>query len=144
MAYELSIDPGFVRILVAKAEAALVETPNAYDDDVVAEKEIDGGTVAQWKPTDRLEEEVEGDETTAEVIALIEDLNEDEQADLVALAWVGRGDYEAAGFEEAREQAKARRESPTSVYLLEMPLLPSYLEAGLEAVAGAASTEAEA
>lgn len=143
MASELTIDPGFVRILIAKAEGALVETPDAYQDDVVAEKEIDGGTMAQWKRTDRLEEEVEGDETPAEVIALIEDLNEDEQADLVALAWIGRGDFEAEAFDEAREQAMARRESPTSVYLLEMPLLPSYLQAGLEAVEGAARTDTE-
>ena len=38
----------------------------------------------------------------------IADLNEDEQASLIALAWIGRGDYAGPEFEEARTLAKER------------------------------------
>ena len=40
--------------------------------------------------------------------AFIGELNEDEQAALIALAWIGRGDYEADDWEEARNLARER------------------------------------
>ena len=70
--------------------------------------------------------------TPSEVADFIAGLNEDEQADLVALVWIGRGTYSAEEFEEAVETAKAERTNPTEVYLLGIPLLADYLEAGLE------------
>lgn len=143
MAVELTIDPAFVRVLIAKAEAALTDVPDAYHDEIEAETEIDAATSAREKPVDRLEEEVERDETATEVAMLIEDLNVDEKAELVALAWVGRGDYEAERFEEAVADARERAEGPTSDYLLQMPLVPSYLAIGLDAVTGEARTDAE-
>ena len=38
-------------------------------------------------------------------------LNEDEQAALIALAWVGRGDYDAEDWEEALRLARERNEA---------------------------------
>ena len=131
---DLTIEPGFVRILAAKARQALVPMPDEEDDDVMSEVEIDPASTVRRGHADRLEEEREPNLTPEEVSELIEDLNEDEQADLVALVWIGRGDFDADGFEEARTLAKERREEPTSDYLLAMPLLPSFLETGLEAV----------
>jgi hypothetical protein len=63
-----------------------------------------------------------------ELAAFIAALNEDEQAHLVAIAWVGRGAFEAA--------------VPTADYLMGMPHLAENLEAGLEAL-GYDVTEAE-
>ena len=59
-------------------------------------------------------------------------MNYDEQANLVALMWVGRGTYEKEEFEEAVETARAERINATSNYLLGIPLLADYLEEGLE------------
>ena len=73
-----------------------------------------------------------GENTSSEIARFIADLNEDEQADLVALVWIGRGTFSAQEFEEAVETAKAERTSPTEDYLLGMPLLADYLEAGME------------
>jgi len=56
----------------------------------------------------------------------------DEQVHLVALAWVGRGTFSADEFDEAVEIARHERVNTTSRYLLGMPLLADYLEAGLE------------
>jgi len=73
-----------------------------------------------------------GDSTRNEVAEFIAGLNEDEQADLVALVWIGRGTYSAEELEEAVQMAKDERTSPTEDYLLGIPLLADYLEVGLE------------
>ncbi|MBY6243553.1 DUF3775 domain-containing protein [Methylosinus sp. Sm6] len=69
----------------------------------------------------------------SELAEFIEAMDEDEQAELVALAWVGRGDFSTEDWDAAVVQAKERRKGPTSAYLLGIPLLSSYLEVGLDA-----------
>ncbi|GGW32696.1 hypothetical protein GCM10011452_21390 [Gemmobacter lanyuensis] len=76
----------------------------------------------------------EGDMAAAELHAFIRGLNDDEQAHLVALAWVGRGAFDAADFAEAVETAYQERMTPTDGYLMGMPHLAENLEAGLEAM----------
>ncbi|MCW2286098.1 hypothetical protein M2323_003935 [Rhodoblastus acidophilus] len=69
----------------------------------------------------------------AELKQYIDALDEEEAAALVALLWIGRGDFEREEWANALAQARARRESPTASYLLGEPLLPEYLEEALEA-----------
>jgi len=77
-------------------------------------------------------EDFANDPTRAELIGFIDALNYDEQANLVALAWVGRGTFEKEEFAEAVETARNERVNTTAGYLLGMPLLADYLEEGLE------------
>jgi hypothetical protein len=72
----------------------------------------------------------------------ISSLNEDEQANLVALMWIGRDSFDAEEWDEALETAYAERSAPTADYLAGVPELPGYLEAGLEAL-GIDVTEVE-
>jgi hypothetical protein len=72
------------------------------------------------------------DPTRAELAGFIDRMNYDEQANLVALMWLGRGTYEKEEFEEAVETARSQRSNATSNYLLGIPLLADYLEEGLE------------
>jgi hypothetical protein len=66
--------------------------------------------------------------------AFITELNEDEQAALIALAWVGRGDYEAAEWDEAKALAAERNAGrDASDYLLGMDGLGDLLEEGVAA-----------
>ena len=69
-----------------------------------------------------------------EIREAIEDLNEDEQVELVALTWVGRGDFSAAEWEDALAAAQERHTGPSSKYLLGMPLLGDLLEEGFTAL----------
>ncbi len=69
----------------------------------------------------------------AEFEQFVADLDEDETAALVALLWIGRGDFDARDWEDAVAQARERRETPTAIYLLGEPLLPDYLEDALAA-----------
>jgi hypothetical protein len=77
-------------------------------------------------------EDFANDPTRAELAGFIRMLNDDEQASLVALMWVGRGTFEPEEFDEAVDTARAERANATARYLLGMPLLANYLEDGLE------------
>lgn len=87
-------------------------------------------------PTDDQDLEVLEDENNSaveeELMTIIDDLAEDEQQELVALALVGRGTYDASEWDEAMETAGEEMRD-VSGYLMGMPLLSSYLEAGLAA-----------
>jgi hypothetical protein len=77
-------------------------------------------------------ENFSSDSTRSELAEFIGGLNEDEQANLVALAWVGRGSFSPEELDEAIETAKSERVSKTDDYLIGIPLLADYLEEGLE------------
>lgn len=66
-----------------------------------------------------------------ELIAAIDDLAEDQQAELIAFAWVGQGTYDAGDWDEAIEEAGTV--GNISEELMEMPMLASVLEAGMAA-----------
>jgi hypothetical protein len=76
----------------------------------------------------------EGHRGEGELAAFIAGLNEDEKAHLTALAWVGRGAFEAADFPAAVANALAEATVPTEDYLMGMPHLAENLEAGLDAM----------
>lgn len=82
--------------------------------------------------SDSILEDFKADPTRAELDAFISGLNEDEQASLVALAWVGRGSFAPEEFQDAIDTAKAERVNRTATYLLGIPMLADYLEEGLD------------
>ncbi len=71
------------------------------------------------------------DNTYEELKELIESLDVDEQSALVALAWLGRGEFSAEEWDEANATASERHTEQTAVYLLGMPLLSDYLQEAL-------------
>lgn len=70
------------------------------------------------------------DPTYEELVGFIDSLNWDEQIDLVAMAWLGRGDGETA-WRDLRAEAERQHNERTSGYLLGLPLLADYLEEAL-------------
>ncbi|WOI32278.1 DUF3775 domain-containing protein [Tritonibacter scottomollicae] len=78
-----------------------------------------------------------------ELRAFIADMNEDEQADLVAILWVGRGVFEAEEFTQAVDTARQEKTTPTEDYLMATPNLAYDIEAGLEALGVDVSAVAE-
>ncbi|MDQ0391152.1 DUF3775 domain-containing protein [Labrys monachus] len=71
------------------------------------------------------------DPVRRELADFIWGLNEDEQIDLVTLAWLGRGDGDLGDWPALREEALRAHNARTGTYLLGMPLLASYLESAL-------------
>jgi len=68
----------------------------------------------------------------AELTAVIGSMSVDEQVDLVALTWLGRGDGEIDDWNELRAEAARAHNRRTAAYLLGIPLLADYLEEALE------------
>ncbi len=66
-----------------------------------------------------------------ELVAMIRALNEDEQFDLVALAWLGRGDGDLSDWDDLRAEAARAHNKRTAEYLLGIPILADYLEEAL-------------
>ena len=83
------------------------------------------------------------DATRSELAELIGGLNDDEQASLVALAWLGRGSFAPEELDDAIETAKSEKISNTEDYLIGIPLLGDYLEEGLDKL-GFSVVDAEA
>ena len=71
------------------------------------------------------------DATQQELRMFIDALTEDEQIDLVALTWLGRGDGEIGDWDELRAEAERLHNNRTAAYLLAKPMLPDHLEEGL-------------
>ncbi|WP_420393770.1 DUF3775 domain-containing protein [Acuticoccus sp.] len=132
-ARELNVDPELVRLIVAKSRAALFPMPDAEAPEIEQEIEIDAATTIEAQDETLLSDEAMGDATREEAAAMIDSLNVDEQAEVLALTYIGRGDFEAAELETAVREAKARATGPASTTLFEIDIFPSYLENGLDA-----------
>lgn len=87
-------------------------------------------------PTDDEDREIlfdyPDDPTAEEVRGFLESLNEDEAADLLALLWIGEGDYDAEEWEEAVAAAHDDADSRRPEAFMSVPLLADYLEDGLD------------
>ncbi|MET0574262.1 MAG: DUF3775 domain-containing protein [Mesorhizobium sp.] len=131
--WDLAIDPDTVRFFILKAKAISAAVNDDYADGSEHEVELDSQSRDSHQH-DGLAEEAEENLTEEELRELINDLNVDEAAELIALAWIGRGDYDAAEWTEAVNEARQRTNKRVSKYLLGMPLLADWLEEGLEAI----------
>jgi hypothetical protein len=81
---------------------------------------------------DVLEDEL--DETVVdELRVIIDDLADDQQVEVLALAMVGQGTYDASEWDDALEEASDKDAEKPLDLLLDMPTLSENLEAGLAA-----------
>jgi hypothetical protein len=115
-------------ILRAKELEAQVPAQDPDEDpDDVDDFDDEGGealSVLEDELNDGVEEEVQ---------AVLDDLADDQLAEVVALAWVGRGTYDATEWEDAFAEASDLNNRERMDELMDMPLLAGYLEAGLAA-----------
>ncbi len=72
------------------------------------------------------------DPTFDELVETINDLEPVQQVELVALTWLGRGDYDITEWADAVAQAKDSWNTRTAEYLLGTPMLADYLAEGLD------------
>ena len=122
----IEIEPETVYFLILKARE--------FDEKDLAGASLDPDAEADDSQSDRVSGLFDNDPVAQEIKDAIDGLNVDHQAELVALAWLGRGDYLAEDWTEAVATARERRTGPTSEYLLGTPLLGDYLEEGLVAL----------
>ena len=101
-------------------------------------KEADSDPNSGSNPSDDMSadilEDIEGDATYQELAEFIRSLDEEEQVNLVALAWLGRGTYSVAEWDDALAEARRAHNKRTAEYLTSLPKLGDYLEEGLALV----------
>lgn len=122
---ELGVAPEKVRFIIVKARQ--FDAKEADTDPDEGSDAIDDGM------TDVLEDDPQNDAVEQELIAFINGMDEEEQINLVALAWLGRGTYGIDEWQEALDTARSEHNKRTAQYLLGLPLLGDYLAEGLEA-----------
>ena len=119
---DLAISPEKVAAILTKARQFDVK-------DVVTDP--DSGSNASDDAMLSILEDHADDPVRNELIAIIRGLNEDEQVDLVALTWLGRGDGDLDDWQEIRAEAARAHKRRAAEYLLGIPLLGDYLEEAL-------------
>lgn len=119
----IELNPENVRFVIQKARAFQTEEGDGADD---AAADFDDLEALAREGAD--EEDLSQDEMTA----AIRDLEPDQQICLVALMWLGRGDYDIDDWDGALDDARAAFNARTAEYLIGTPLLADYLEEGLQ------------
>jgi hypothetical protein len=114
---DLSISPEKVFFIVAKSrqfDSKVTESDLASD---LSDDDATFGLEDHSKDTDR-----------SELSGFIRGLNVDEQIDLVALMWLGRGDGDLDNWRDLRAEASRAHNNRTASYLIGTPMLADYLE----------------
>jgi hypothetical protein len=78
-----------------------------------------------------LEEYPGTDDRRHQTVEFIAGLNVEEQTDLLALIWLGRGDYDIEEWDAALTEAEARIAARDPDYMIGDATLPEYLAEGL-------------
>ena len=123
IAMDIALDKVCELILRARA----VDVKEGATDPDSGSNAIDDGMadVLVESPDDPSEEEIR---------EFIAGLNDDERHDLVAITWIGRGDFEPEEWSEALRTAREREQRDTADYLLGIPNLGDLLDEGLAAL----------
>ena len=118
---ELNIGSDKVFYIVTKARE--------YDAKVPPVEPDPGSNPADGGEREILEDYTD-DPTAAELCEAIDDLNEDEVVDLIAMAWLGRGDFGKSDWSAARRLARERHRRKSAAYLMGIPALGDLIEEG--------------
>ena len=119
---DLSISPEKVCYIIAKARE--FDAKDVVTDPDDASNPTDDAMVSVL-------EDHRDDPVVQEIAAAIFAMSEDEQIDLVTLAWLGRGDGSLGDWPELRAEAARAHNKRTASYLLGMPLLADFLDEAL-------------
>ena len=117
--------------IILRAREYEAQTPTDYDGGEAAENIDDDDEGALSVLDDTVNDSVE-----EELRAILEDLGEDQLAEVLAFCWVGQGTYDAADWDEAMEEGTALVTTGTDGAideLFDMPMLASVMESGLAA-----------
>ncbi|HVZ68625.1 MAG TPA: DUF3775 domain-containing protein [Rhizomicrobium sp.] len=122
---ELGIAPEKVRFVIVKARQFDAKEEDSDPDE--------GSDAIDDMMSDVLEDKPDEDSVEEELTRFINSLDEEEQINLVALAWLGRGTYDIEEWKDAIDTARNEHNNRTAQYLLSLPLLGDYLAEGLAA-----------
>lgn len=108
----------------------IIAKAREYDVQVPAVDEDSGSNPGDDRDVDILDASPDNP-TRKELFAAIRSLNEDQRIELLALMWVGRGDFSPEEWDDALSTASERHNGREAKYLIGTPLLGDYIEEGL-------------
>ncbi|MGB5335357.1 MAG: DUF3775 domain-containing protein [Woeseiaceae bacterium] len=120
---ELDLNSDTVRQIINLALEFHTQDDVTFDEEPAVADEFWSGQMVQ---------NFAGDSYYQELKRVIDDLEPDQQMSLVALMWLGRGDFSADEWELALKGAEESWSDHTADYLIGTPLLPDYLGDGLQ------------
>jgi hypothetical protein len=112
--------------------AYIVEKAREYDGEVPVDPDEAEGSDAVDDDEREILFDTPDNPTAQELRAALDGLNVDERDEVLALLWLGRGDFEAESWSEALQQARDAETATND--LIATPLLGDYLEEGVEAL----------
>lgn len=117
----VELNPDSVRFIIQHLREFQAEADDVGDD--APEFDEDGieeavETISEERSTDALR-------------SIIDDLEPDQQITLVALLWLGRGDYTLDEWDETLAEARSAYNGRAAAYVMSTPLAADYLEEGL-------------
>lgn len=113
--------------------AFIITKAREFDAETAPSDPDDGSNPSDDKDVAILEDTADNP-SGEELAAAIEQLNDDQKAELLALMWVGRGDFDASDWASAITQARDSLDDRVTEYLIGTPLLGDYLEEALAAL----------
>ncbi|MBK1704157.1 DUF3775 domain-containing protein [Halochromatium glycolicum] len=99
----------------AKEEVVFPEVPSSPTDDWAMQVLADHGD----------------DYNVTEFQGIVNEMSERQRSELIALMWVGRGDFSADEWEEAVDEAWGDFSIRAAAYVLAHPMLSDHLEEGM-------------
>lgn len=124
----LTIDPAKVCFVIVKARELHAKVP-------VENPVEDGASEPASNASDEgfraILEDFASDATYQELHEFLDALNDDERIEILALMWLGRGDYTLDEWDDAIAEAGNAASDSEPEYLIGTPLLSDYLEEGL-------------
>ena len=114
--------------IILRAREYEAQTPGEYDPEESADNVDDDDEGALSVLEDDINTGVE-----EELRQVMEDLGDDQLAEVLAFCWVGQGTYDAADWSEAMEEATDTGREGAVDELMDLPMLASVLEAGMAA-----------
>jgi hypothetical protein len=110
--------------------AYIITKVREYDAEVAPVDEESGSNTPDDGDRDVLEETPDNP-TRQELEDAINSLSDPEWIELLALTWLGRGDYDKEEWRDALKDARAIHDEKETTYLVGTPLLGDYIEEGL-------------
>jgi len=122
----LNINPEIVKLIISSAREFQAKEGVTFPEEMASsEYEYD-----MWQ----ILADHKDDLTFIETKKMMRELDEDQKINLLALMYLGRGDYDVNEWNAARKEAENNLKPRLAEYLFSKPQLPEYLEEGLEAL----------
>ena len=113
--------------------AFIVEKAREYDVEVPRDADEDGSNAADDGESEVLFDTADNP-AAQELREAIDGLNIDQQAELLALTWLGRGDFGPDDWHDGLRDARSVASTQESRYLMGTPMLADYLAEGAAAL----------